>query len=97
LLFTIAHTLFSVGLKVVGVVQFETSSSAVKDHKLVRFRRNDHVRWVRALSYPEYENAVVIPNDASLDAFTMYDVEFQFGKFTLYGTQIEADAPGKRV
>ena len=71
--------------------------STVKDHKLVRFKRNDRVRWVRALSYPEYENAVgtvldVIPNDTSLDAFTMYDVEFQFGKFTLYGTQIEAVA-----
>jgi len=67
------------------------------DHKLIRFKRSDRVRWVRALSHPEYENAVgtvldVIPNDASLDAFTMYDVEFQFGTFTLYGTQIEADA-----
>ena len=71
--------------------------STVKDHRVVRFKPSDRVRWVRAFPHTEYENAVgtvldVIPNDTSLDAFTMYDVEFQFGKFTLYGTQIEADA-----
>ncbi len=70
--------------------------STGEPHKLVRFNRDDRVRWVRALPNAEYENAVgtvrdVIPNDASLDAFTMYDVEFQFGTFTLYGTQIESE------
>jgi len=34
----------------------------------------------------------VIPSDSGLDDFTMYDVQFEFGTFTLYGTQIEADA-----
>jgi hypothetical protein len=68
-----------------------------KEDIFVRFKRGDCVRWIRAVSYPEYKNAVgtilaVIPNDASLDAFTMYDVEFEFGTFTLYGTQIDADA-----
>ena len=53
------------------------------------------VRWVRAVTYPENRNAVgivlaVIRNDAHLDDFTMYDIEFSFGNFTLYGTQIEA-------
>jgi hypothetical protein len=52
---------------------------------------------VRAVSLPEHENAVgtvlnVIPNDAHVDAFTIYDIEFQFGTFALRGTQIEADA-----
>ena len=59
--------------------------STVKDHRGVRFKPSDRVRWVRAFPHPEYENAVgtvidVVPNDASLEAFTMYDVEFQFGK-----------------
>ena len=67
-----------------------------KQDKLVRFKRADRVRWIRAVS-PELKNAVgtvifVVPNDANLDAFTMYDIEFQLGTFTLHGTQIEADA-----
>jgi len=52
------------------------------------------VRWVHALNIPENQNAVgivlaVIPNDDDLDDFTMYDIQFPFGNFTLYGTQIE--------
>jgi hypothetical protein len=52
-------------------------------------------RWVREVTYPENRNAVgivlaVIPNDATLDDFTMYDIEFSFGNFSLCGTQIEA-------
>jgi len=61
-----------------------------------QFNVGDSVRWVRALSYPEYKNSVgivqaVIPNDNNLPGFTMYDVEFQFGLATLYGTQLEAE------
>jgi hypothetical protein len=68
-----------------------------KQDKLVRFKRGDRVRWVRALSLPEHENAVgtvlnVIPNDAHVDAFTIYYIEFQFGTFALRGTEVEADA-----
>jgi hypothetical protein len=33
----------------------------------------------------------VIPSDSGLADFAMYDVRFDFGTFTLYGTQIEAE------
>ena len=61
------------------------------------FKVNDRVRWVRAASSLETKDAVgvvtnVIPNDTGVDDFAMYDIKFPFGTFTLYGTQIEADA-----
>jgi hypothetical protein len=57
------------------------------------FLVGDKVRWVSAVSVPEYKNAVgvvesVIPNDTQVDEFTMYEIEFKFGPRTLYGTQI---------
>jgi hypothetical protein len=60
------------------------------------FKAGDKVRWVRALNYPEYKNAVglvvgIMPSDAPVEDFNVYDVEFPFGRFALYGTQLEAD------
>ena len=70
-------------------------SSQQINSNLVRFAVGDHVRWVRALADPGNQNSVgqvlaVVPNDSNLDAFTIYDVEFSFGRFTLYGTQVDA-------
>jgi hypothetical protein len=62
----------------------------------MRFRVGDHVCWTRAMGDPskaELPGIVrsVFPCDSGLDDFTMYDVEFDFGTFTLYGTQIEPE------
>ena len=58
-----------------------------------RFKIGDRVRWIRAVSLPEFQDAVgivesVLPNDTNFDEFNMYDISFPFGKHTLYGTQI---------
>ena len=58
-----------------------------------RFNVGSRVRWVRALTLPEYKNAVgtvefVIP-DLNVEEFTTYDIRFPFGTRTLYSTQIE--------
>ena len=60
------------------------------------FKVADKVRWVRAVSSPESKDALgvvtnVIPNETGVEEFAMYDVEFSFGTFTLYGTQIEPE------
>jgi hypothetical protein len=62
----------------------------------VFFRIGQKVRWVRAVSVPEYRNVVgmivaVVPDGGHSPEFSMYDVQFPFGTRTLYGTQIEAD------
>jgi len=54
------------------------------------------VCWTRAVADPNKVHIPgtvidVIPGDSALDAFTMYDVKFEFGTFTLYGTQIEPE------
>ena len=60
------------------------------------FTIGDHVRWVRGAVSSEQKNAIgvvleVMPDDANLEAFTIYDIEFRFGIYTLYGSQIEAE------
>jgi hypothetical protein len=60
------------------------------------FKVGDQVRWVRAVSLPQYKNAVgtvelIIPDDTDIEDFTRYDIKFPFGTHTLYGTQIEAE------
>jgi hypothetical protein len=55
----------------------------------------DRVRWAHATSDPNKVDVsgivmAVIASDFGLDDFTMYDVKFDFGTSTLYGTQIEA-------
>ena len=63
-------------------------------NRRARFGVGDHVRWTRAVNDPNKVHVpgvvrAIIPSDFGLDEFTMYDVEFEFGTFTLYGTQIE--------
>jgi len=62
----------------------------------LHFQIGDRVRWVRALkdlSKVHIPGVVlsVIPSDFGLEAFTMYDVQFDFGPCTVYGTQIEPE------
>jgi hypothetical protein len=64
--------------------------------RTARFRIGDRVCWTRAVADPNKVHIPgtvidVIPGDSALDAFTMYDVKFEFGTFTLYGTQIEPE------
>ena len=33
----------------------------------------------------------VIPNETGVDDFTLYEIKFDFGVFTLYGAQIEQE------
>jgi hypothetical protein len=57
------------------------------------FKVGDQVRWTKAVSSPEYKNAVgtvelINPNDTGVEELTLYDIKFPFGTRTLYGTQI---------
>jgi hypothetical protein len=63
---------------------------------LIRFKVGDSVRWVKAVASPEFKNAVgivelVIPSNTDGPKFDIYNIEFEFGTRTLYGTQIEAE------
>ena len=58
----------------------------------------DRVVWVRAVPDSRMKDIVgvvlaVIPNPSNLAQFTMYDVQFDFGTFTLYGTQLSPAPP----
>ena len=60
-----------------------------------QFAVGDRVRWSRVnpdLGQPDIVGTIrtIIPHKRGLPALTMYQVEFDFGTFTLYGTQIEA-------
>lgn len=50
--------------------------------------------WVKtgADHQPEIIGTVlaVMPSDSKLDEFALYDVKFDFGTFTLHGTQLQA-------
>ena len=53
------------------------------------------MRWTRAVAKPQFKDAQglvtgVLANDTHVDELTMYDVTFEFGSFTLYGTQLES-------
>ena len=54
----------------------------------------DRVRWRHAVPESNARNALgivttVIPNETGVDEFTLYEIKFDFGTFTLYGAQIE--------
>ena len=54
----------------------------------------DRIRWQHAVPESNAKNALgiitaVIPNETGVDEFTLYEIEFGFGTFTLYGPQIE--------
>ena len=61
---------------------------------VVRFMIGDRIRWVHAVSEPQWMGAIgviiaVIPNDTGVEELTLYDVRFEFGLCTLYATQIQ--------
>ena len=61
---------------------------------MIVFIVGSHVRWVRALSDGDRFGSVgivlaVIPDEHGIAWFTRYDVQFSFGRFRLYGTQLE--------
>ena len=56
----------------------------------------DQVRWRHAFRESTAKNALgtitaVIPNETGVDDFTLYDIQFDFGTFTLYAAQIEQE------
>ena len=56
----------------------------------------DQVRWRHAFRESTAKNALgtitaVIPNETGVDDFTLYDIQFEFGTFTLYAAQIEQE------
>ncbi len=60
------------------------------------FKVGDQVRWRHAVSELKAKNALgtitaVIPNETGVDDFTLYEIKFDFGAFTLYGGQIEPE------
>jgi hypothetical protein len=74
--------------------QGDTVQSTVNESSL--FKVGDRVRWIGAVPSSEMKNAIgtvsaVIPNDTTIEEFTLYDVDFTGRTFTLYGTQIEPE------
>ena len=62
--------------------------------RMAQYKVGDHVQWTRAVSQPRFKNAkglvtAVLDNDTQVDDLTLYDVQFEFGLFTLYGTQLD--------
>lgn len=62
----------------------------------VLFKVGDRVRWRHAVRDSYAKNALgiitsLIPNETGVDEFTLYEIKFDFGTFTLYGTQIELE------
>jgi hypothetical protein len=58
------------------------------------FKVGDQVRWRHAVPDSKLTNALgtitaVIPNETGVDDLTLYEIDFDFGAFTLYGSQIE--------
>ena len=56
----------------------------------------DRIRWQHAVPESNAKNALgiitaVIPNETGVDEFTLYEIKFNFGTFTLYGAQIEQE------
>lgn len=64
------------------------------------FKVGDQVRWRHAVRDPTARNALgtitaVIPNETGVDDFTLYEIRFDFGAFTLYAAQIEQELQSK--
>lgn len=62
----------------------------------ILFKVGDRVRWRHAVHESNAKNALgvitsVIPNETGVDEFTLYEIKFDFGTFTLYGAQIEQE------
>jgi hypothetical protein len=64
------------------------------------FKVGDKVRWRHAVHELKAKDALgtitaVIPNETSVDELTLYEIKFDFGTFTLYGTQIVQEPQSK--
>ena len=63
----------------------------------MKFKAGDHVRWIRAVpdSILKEVDGVVLEIVATdkVEAFNLYKVQFEFGTYTLYGTQLKVAAP----
>jgi hypothetical protein len=60
------------------------------------FKVGDQVRWQHGVPELKAKNALgaiiaVIPNETGVDELTLYEIKFDFGAFTLYGSQIEKE------
>jgi hypothetical protein len=66
------------------------------------FKVGDQVRWLHGVHELKEKNALgtitdVTPNETGVDEFTLYEIKFDFGAFTLYGSQIEKEPQSKAV
>ena len=64
------------------------------------FEVGDQVRWLQGVPELKAKNALgtitgVIPNETGVDELTLYEIKFDFGAFTLYGSQIEKEPQSK--
>jgi hypothetical protein len=64
------------------------------------FKVGDKVRWRRAVPELKAKDALgtitaVIPNETGVEELALYEIEFDFGAFTLYGAQIEQEPQSK--
>lgn len=64
------------------------------------FKVGDKVRWRHGVPELKAKNALgtitaVIPNETGVDELTLYEIKFDFGTFTLYGSQIEEEPQSK--
>ena len=62
--------------------------------RMALYKVGDYVCWTRAVSQPSFKNATgqvatILDNDTQVEDLTLYDVQFEFGLFTLYGTQLD--------
>jgi hypothetical protein len=60
----------------------------------MQFQVGDRVQWVRAVPDTKLKGAAgvilaVIEADKRPDEYNLYDIRFEFGMYTLYGTQLD--------
>ena len=83
-------------LKRVLAVAPPTATSIIAGEMPMVFKVGDQVRWRHAIRESTARNALgtitaVIPNETGVDDFTLYEIKFDFGVFTVYGAQIEQE------
>jgi hypothetical protein len=62
----------------------------------MQFKIGDQVRWRHAVRDLKARDALgtitaVLPNETGVDDFALYEIEFDFGAFILYGGQIQQE------
>jgi len=66
----------------------------------MEFKVGDEVRWRHGVPELKAKNALgtiiaVIPNETGVDELTLYEIQFDFGAFTLFGSQIAKEPQSK--